>query len=39
MLNLAHRGFSGCYPEITLLTFEKGLEAGADGFELDTHLT
>ena len=39
MINLAHRGFSGCYPENTLLAFEKGLEAGADGFELDTHLT
>lgn len=37
--NIAHRGFSGQYPENTLLAFEKGIEAGADGFEFDTHLT
>ena len=39
MLNIAHRGFSGKYPENTLLAFQKGIEAGADGFEFDTHLT
>ena len=37
--NIAHRGFSGNYPENTLLAFQKGMEAGADGFELDIHLT
>ena len=37
--NIAHRGFSGRYPENTLLAFEKALEAGADGMELDVHLT
>ena len=39
MLNIAHRGFSGNYPENTLLAFEKAIEAGADGAELDVHLT
>ncbi len=35
----AHRGFSGLYPENTMLAFEKALEVGADGVELDVHLT
>ena len=39
MLNIAHRGFSGKYPENTLLAFSKAIEAGADGAELDVHLT
>ena len=39
MLNIAHRGFSGNYPENTLLAFEKAIQAGADGAELDVHLT
>lgn len=39
MLNIAHRGFSGKYPENTLLAFEKAIQAGADGAELDVHLT
>jgi len=37
--NFAHRGFSGKYPENTMLAFEKAIEAGADGIELDVHLT
>jgi len=37
--NFAHRGFSGNYPENTMLAFEKALEAGADGIELDVQLT
>lgn len=37
--NFAHRGFSGKYPENTLLAFEKAVEAGADGIELDVQLT
>ncbi len=37
--NIAHRGFSGKYPENTLLAFEEALEEGVDGFEFDTHLT
>ncbi len=35
----AHRGFSEKYPENTLLAFKKASEAGADGIELDVHLT
>lgn len=38
-LNIAHRGFSGIYPENTLLAFEKALEVGADGIEFDVHLS
>lgn len=38
-LNLAHRGFSGQYPENTMIAFEKAYEAGADGIELDVQLT
>lgn len=34
----AHRGFSGVYPENTLLAFRKAIEAGCDGIELDVHL-
>jgi len=32
-----HRGFSGRYPENTLLAFERALEMGVDGIELDVH--
>lgn len=39
MLNIAHRGFSGKYPENTMLAFRKAVEAGADGIENDVHLT
>ena len=34
-----HRGFSGIYPENTMLAFEKAYEAGADGIEFDVQLT
>lgn len=37
--NFAHRGFSGKYPENTMLAFRKAVEAGADGIELDVHFT
>ncbi|MGN1479135.1 MAG: glycerophosphodiester phosphodiesterase family protein, partial [Acutalibacteraceae bacterium] len=37
--NYAHRGFSGCYPENTMLAFKKAVEAGADGIELDVHFS
>lgn len=37
--NYAHRGFSGKYPENTMLAFEKALEAGCEGIEMDVHLT
>lgn len=36
---IAHRGFSGLYPENTMLAFEKAIEVGADGIELDVHLS
>lgn len=34
---LAHRGFRSRFPENTLLAFEKALEIGAHGLELDVH--
>ncbi|MCQ2470825.1 MAG: glycerophosphodiester phosphodiesterase [Clostridia bacterium] len=37
--NIAHRGFSGKYPENTMLAFQKAIEVGADGIELDVHFT
>lgn len=39
MLNLGHRGFSGRYPENTMLAFRKAAEAGAHGVELDVQFT
>ena len=36
---MAHRGYSGMYPENTMLAFQKAAEAGADGIELDVHKT
>jgi glycerophosphoryl diester phosphodiesterase len=36
---IAHRGFSGNYPENTLLAFEKALDTGADGIETDLQLS
>jgi glycerophosphoryl diester phosphodiesterase len=35
----AHRGFSGKYPENTMLAFQKAYDAGADGIELDVQMT
>ncbi|MDL2233441.1 glycerophosphodiester phosphodiesterase [Ruminococcaceae bacterium OttesenSCG-928-L11] len=35
----AHRGYSAKYPENTLLAFQKALETGCYGIELDVHLT
>ncbi len=35
----AHRGYSGKYPENTMLAFLKAMESGADGIENDVHLT
>jgi glycerophosphoryl diester phosphodiesterase len=35
----AHRGYSGRYPENTMLAFEKAAEAGADEIELDIQLS
>ena len=39
MLNFAHRGFKGKYPENTMLVFGKAVEAGACGIEFDVHLS
>jgi glycerophosphoryl diester phosphodiesterase len=36
---IAHRGYSGAYPENTMLAFRKAVEAGADGIEMDVHET
>lgn len=33
----AHRGYSGRFPENTLISFAKAVEAGADQIELDVH--
>ena len=35
----AHRGASGYAPENTMAAFEKAVELGADGIELDVQLT
>lgn len=35
----AHRGASGYAPENTLVAFEKAIELGADGIELDVQMT
>lgn len=39
MLNIAHRGFSGKYPENTLLAFQKAIDLGVDAIELDVQLS
>lgn len=38
-LNLAHRGASSLAPENTIAAFDKALEIGADGIELDVQLS
>ncbi|WML34814.1 glycerophosphodiester phosphodiesterase [Clostridium sp. OS1-26] len=38
-LNIAHRGFSGKYPENTMIAFIKAVEAGCNGIETDLHMT
>ena len=38
-LILAHRGASGYAPENTMEAFRLALDMGADGFELDVHMT
>jgi len=38
-INIAHRGFSGNYPENTMLAFRKALELGVDAIELDVQLS
>lgn len=36
---IAHRGYSGKYPENTMLAFQKAVEEGCDEIELDVQLT
>ena len=36
---IAHRGWSGRYPENTLIAFEKAMELPVDGIEFDLRLT
>lgn len=36
---VAHRGYSGAYPENTMLAFKKAVEEGCDSIELDIQLT
>lgn len=38
-LIFAHRGYRAKYPENTMLAFKEAAEAGADGIELDVHMT
>lgn len=38
-LNIGHRGASRAAPQNTLAAFRKALELGADGIELDVHLS
>ena len=37
--NYAHRGFSGEYPENTMIAFEKAVEVGCEGIEFDVHFS
>ena len=39
ILKIGHRGEKGYEPENTLISFEKAIEMGADGIELDVHLS
>ena len=39
IINYAHRGASGYYPENTLLSFEKALDMGCTGIETDVQMT
>ncbi|MBF0278093.1 MAG: glycerophosphodiester phosphodiesterase [SAR324 cluster bacterium] len=39
VINIAHRGFSGKFPENTMLAFREALSLGVDMIELDVHLS
>ena len=39
VLEIAHRGGAGLWPENTMEAFGRAIEAGADGIELDIHLS
>ncbi|MBW6474056.1 MAG: hypothetical protein K0B14_13105 [Anaerolineaceae bacterium] len=38
-INIAHRGFSGQFPENTLLAFQEAIELGVNALELDVQLS
>ena len=38
-LHVAHRGGAGLWPENTMAAFTRAIAAGADGIELDVHLS
>ena len=38
-LNIAHRGFSGMYPENTMLAFREAMKAGCHGIETDVQMS
>ena len=38
-LTIAHRGFSGQFPENTLLAFQEAIELGVEAIELDVQLS
>lgn len=39
VINYAHRGASGYYPENTMISFEKAIEMGCSGIETDVQMT
>jgi glycerophosphoryl diester phosphodiesterase len=39
ILKIGHRGANGYEPENTMVSFQKAIEMGADGIELDVHLS
>lgn len=39
IVKIGHRGAKGFEPENTLVSFERAIEMGADGIELDVHLS
>lgn len=39
MIIFGHRGFAGCFPENTLLSFQEALKSGATGLECDVQLS
>ena len=36
---MAHRGYSGVYPENTMLSFREAVKVGCDALEMDVHET
>ena len=36
---MGHRGYSGAYPENTMLSFREAVKVGCDAIEMDVHET